>query len=43
MKKLFRVLDALFYWNGERLPKPFAALRAFAWRQTCGPEPEVMT
>jgi len=39
MKTLFRILDELFYRNGERLPKLFASLRAFAWRQICGPDP----
>lgn len=39
MKVLFRILDELFYCNGERLPGPLATLRAFLWRQVCGPAP----
>ena len=36
---LFRLLDYLFYKNGEQLPSPLAGLRSFAWGKICGPNP----
>jgi len=39
MKSTFHILDELFYRNGERLPRPLVALRAFLWRRVCGTEP----
>jgi hypothetical protein len=33
MKLAYRILDELFYMNGERLPRVLAELRAYLWRR----------